>query len=62
MAEWCPPPAPRSAQISAVAAAIRSATLTLRGEWEPFFTAAPFPAAAEAAANSAAAREIHEAP
>eukprot|EP00959_Pyramimonas_sp_CCMP1952_P148835 3113313-Pyramimonas_sp.AAC.1 len=29
MAEWCPPPVPRSAQISTVAAAIRSATFTL---------------------------------
>eukprot|EP00959_Pyramimonas_sp_CCMP1952_P193334 4043115-Pyramimonas_sp.AAC.1 len=30
MAEWRPPPVPRSAQISTVAAAIRSATFTLR--------------------------------
>eukprot|EP00959_Pyramimonas_sp_CCMP1952_P271571 5677463-Pyramimonas_sp.AAC.1 len=36
MAEWCPPPFPRSIQISAVAAAIRYATYPLRGEWEPF--------------------------
>eukprot|EP00959_Pyramimonas_sp_CCMP1952_P013265 279817-Pyramimonas_sp.AAC.1 len=36
MAGWRPPPVPRSAQISAVAAAIRSATYTPRGEREPF--------------------------
>eukprot|EP00959_Pyramimonas_sp_CCMP1952_P203576 4257034-Pyramimonas_sp.AAC.1 len=30
MAEWSPPPVPRSAQVASAAAAIRSATFTLR--------------------------------